>query len=215
MRGVAGDGADPGITEDEEVGAAGDAIDGVVRSGIAGDRLHGCERRQMAAGGEADDADAVGIDVVIGGAGAHQLHGAARIEQRNGKQIAVGTEPVLQDEGAKAARGEPVRDFPALEVGGQHGVRTAGQDDDGRAVAVAGLRIENGERGDVLAGIAFGLGGVARPQANGLDAEPRIVVAGCWRRAVFARMAIMPPSKTQSTMTQNLLIRPSGFPAQL
>ena len=72
--------------------------------GLAGDELGGGQGGEVAAGREADDHDAIGIDVVVGGAGAHGLHGAAGIEERNGEQIALGTEPVLEDEGAEAAR---------------------------------------------------------------------------------------------------------------
>ncbi len=73
----------------------------------------------MAAGREADDPDAVGIDMVIASAGADQLHGAAGVDQRHRQHVTVGGEPVAEDEGAEASRGEPVGHFAALEIGGQ------------------------------------------------------------------------------------------------
>ena len=134
VRGVAGDGAEPRIAEDEVVGPAGGAVDGVFGVGVAGDELGSGKRGQVPAGGETDDDDAIGVDVVVGGAGADGLDGAAGVEERNRQQIAVRGEPVAEDEGAEAAGGEPVGDFAALEVAGQMDVGAAGKDDDGRAV---------------------------------------------------------------------------------
>ena len=85
----------------------------------------------------------------------------------------------MENKGAKAAGGEPVGHLAAFKVGGQADVGSAGQHHDGRTVFVTALRVEDGERGNVFAGFSFRLGRVARPQADGLDAEERIVFAGC------------------------------------
>ena len=86
VRGVAGDGADPGIAEDEVVGAAGGAVDRVFGIGVAGDELRSGKRGEVAAGGEANDDDAIGVDVVIACAGADGLDGATGVEERNRQQ---------------------------------------------------------------------------------------------------------------------------------
>jgi len=46
--------------------------------------------------------------MVVGGAAADHLHGAAGVKQRHGEHVSVGGETVAEDEGAKAALGEPV-----------------------------------------------------------------------------------------------------------
>ena len=66
----------------------------------------------------------------------------------------------------------------AFEIAGQALIAAAGEDDDRGAVGVAVLRLEDGEGGDVVAGFAFGLGGVTGPEADGLDAEEVVVVVG-------------------------------------
>ena len=126
-----GDGVEPGIAEDEVVGTAGGAVDWVFGVGIAGNELRSGERGEVAAGREANDDDAIGIDVVIRRAGADGLDGAARVDERNGKQVAIRAEPVAEDEGVEAAGGEPVGHFAALEVAGEMKIRAAGKDDDG------------------------------------------------------------------------------------
>ena len=137
VRGVPGDGAEPGIAEDEVVGPAGDAVDWVFGVGGAGDKLGSGECGEVAAGGEANHNDAIGIDVVVGGAGADGLDGAARIEKRDGQKVAVRTEPVAEDEGVETAGGEPVGHFAAFKIAGKVDVCAAGKDDDGGAVPVA------------------------------------------------------------------------------
>ena len=88
-RRVRGDGVEPGIAEDEVVGTAGGAVNGwVFGVGIAGNKLGSGEGGEVAAGGEANDDDAIGIDVVIRGAGADGLDGAAGVEERDGKEVA-------------------------------------------------------------------------------------------------------------------------------
>src|SRR4051794_8512616 len=116
--------------------------------------------------------------MVVGGAGTNGLHCAARIEQRHGQQIAVRAEAVLQDESLKTARGEPVRDLAAFEVSGETSVGSAWQNDHRGTIRMPGLRIEDGERGNVFAGCALGLGRGAGPEANGADAEKGVVLAG-------------------------------------
>ena len=87
-------------------------------------------------------------------------------------------EPVAEDEGAEATGGEPVGHLAALEVTGQMNVGAAGKDDDGGAIFGALARPEDGERRDVVAGVALGLRRGSGPEADGLDAEKGIVGAG-------------------------------------
>jgi len=94
--------------------------------------------------------------VVIGSAAADGLNGAAGIDERHGQQIAVRGQPVADDEGAEAAGCEPVGDLAAFEVGGEIDVGAAGKDDNREAVGGARLGVEDGDGGDVFAGMAWG-----------------------------------------------------------
>ena len=85
----------------------------------------------MTAGGEADDHNAIGVDLVIPGPRPHGLNGATGVDERHGEQIAVRGEPVAENEGSEAARREPVCHLTALQVGGEMGVGAARQHDYG------------------------------------------------------------------------------------
>src|ERR1019366_9623345 len=102
MRRVARDSADPWIAEHQVIRSARDALDRVCRFRIGSNGLRGGESGKMASRREADHYNVIGRDGVIAGTGADQLNSATCIKQRNGKQIAVGTEPVAQHESAKA-----------------------------------------------------------------------------------------------------------------
>ena len=150
------------------VGPAGDALDGIVGVGLARDELGGRQRRQVPAGGKTDDHDAIGIDVVIGGAGPHRLHRPPRIEQRHRQQVSVGTEPVLQDKSAKAARRKPVGHLPAFEIRSQarHRRRPAAPPPPSRSrVPAAGAKI-----------VSVGMSSQALPLACGASPGHRRMV---------------------------------------
>ena len=68
-----------GIDEHLEVRAAVDAVDGIGSGGVAFAWRVSDERGDGAAGGETQDADAVRVDVELGGAGADEAHGAVGI----------------------------------------------------------------------------------------------------------------------------------------
>ena len=133
-------GADPGVAEDEVVGAAGDLLDDVFGVGVArgtnwvparAARWPPAEKPMMTM--------RVGVDLVVAGAGADGLDGAAGVEQGHGQEVAVRGESVAEDEGAEAANGEPVGDLSAFENAGEAGVSASGEDDDGRAGGVSSL----------------------------------------------------------------------------
>jgi hypothetical protein len=102
----------------------------------------------------------------------------------------------------EATRGEPVGKLAALQVGREVGIRATRKDHHSGAGALAALRLEDGERGRVLAGIALGLGGVAGPQSDGLDAEKGIVVSG--RRAGFLLRQRRRGQQPESQYCENL-----------
>ena len=117
------------VDEDGEVGAAADAVDGVgdwVGTGVEGGGGAGGE---VAAGGEADDADFVREEVPCGGAGAGEADGALEVHEG---AVAVVGDTVFEDEGGEAVAVEPCGDFRAFLVGDDVFVGTAGADDDGR-----------------------------------------------------------------------------------
>jgi len=117
-------------SEHQVVGAAGDAGNGIIGVRLARDGLGCGERGQMATGRKANHDNPVGVDLVVAGPRADQLHGAAGVQERPGQQVSVRGEPVAEDEGAKSARGKPVGHFAAFQIGGQADVRAAPQHDD-------------------------------------------------------------------------------------
>src|ERR1700722_18035943 len=98
----------------------------------------------MAAGGKADNGDAIGCDEVVARASPDDLNCALGIHQWNRQQIAISGQPVLQYESAESASGEPVGNLPAFEISGETVISAAWQDDDGGAVVIAVLRFEDG-----------------------------------------------------------------------
>ena len=128
-----------------------------------------------------------------------------------GQQIAVRGEPVAEDEGAKAARGEPVGHLAALQVA----ARRAYAPPEARSppsrwrCPVRGL--EDGQGGDVFAGVALGLGSVAGPQADGLNAQKGVVVAGRGAGCAFARERPSRPADRQPGVQRTVSWEPRRF----
>src|ERR1035438_1230505 len=121
-----------GVDGDGEVGAAGDFVGGVHRRVDAdgGDavRVDAGGGDEMAAGGEAEDADLVRVDVPLGGVEADQADGALRVFQRDGR-LRIGAPvrvrarrgyAVLQQHTGDAARYQPVADLGAFEIDGEN-----------------------------------------------------------------------------------------------
>ncbi len=90
----------------------------------------------------------------------------------------MGAEPVLEHEDPETTNSEPVGHLPALKIGGQMGIGATGQYNHRRPVAMTLWGIENAEGGNIFAGAALGLRGIAGPEPNGLDSEPGVVLAG-------------------------------------
>ena len=155
----------------------------------------------MAAGREADNHNLRGVDLVIPGPRPYQLHGAPRIQQRNREHIAVRSEPVTQNKSAKTAHRKPVGGLPALMVARQVDICAARKNHHGRTVFRAFHRLEDGQCWRVFAGLALGLGSVSRPQANGLDAQKIIVVAG---HGTGLYLRLRRPARQQNTNQQSV-----------
>ena len=86
----------------------------------------------MRSGGKAEDADAIGIDVPLGGVRADDAEGALRVLQGGGRfRIGAGVGHAVFHQDAGDADGvEPVADFGAFEIDGEDVVAAAGEDDD-------------------------------------------------------------------------------------
>ena len=87
-------------------------VDGVGSVGFAGVGLHGGEGSEFATGGETHDADAVGVDVPFGGAGANDAEGAAGVGHGvvldGVGAVGFAGEAVFEDEGGDAPGLEPL-----------------------------------------------------------------------------------------------------------
>ncbi len=87
---------------------------------------------EVSAGGEAEDADALGIDVPFGGVLADDAHGALGVLQGGvGFGIGAGAgDAVLHEHAGDAGGVEPVADLGAFEIDGEDVVAASGKDDD-------------------------------------------------------------------------------------
>ena len=103
---------------------------------------------EMRSGGKAKDADAIGIDVPLGGVRADEADGALCVlESGGGFRIGAGVrDAIFENDAGDAAGGEPVADFGAFEVDGEDVVAAAGKNDDCGAGGFGGGLIER-ERG--------------------------------------------------------------------
>ncbi len=128
-----------GIDERLEVGTAGLLLDDVGGVFFASVGLHGGESGQLTTSGEAEDANAVRLDVPLGSATANGADGAASIGHGvilNGVGAAFLTgEPVFQHKGGDAAITEPLGERVAFMAEAELGMTTARADDDGCAGA--------------------------------------------------------------------------------
>src|SRR5712672_2865217 len=107
---------------------------------------------QVGSCGEAEDADAMRVDVPFGGVLANYAERALGIlESRGGFGIRAGVgDAILQKDAGDADGGEPVADFGAFEVDSQDAVAAAGKDDYGGAGVLCGGCVQsNGGRGDI------------------------------------------------------------------
>src|ERR1700723_4079529 len=101
-------------------------------------------RGKMAAGGKAENADALGINAPLPGMLAYQAHGALRVlEGLDGFRIgAAPGHPILEQHASNAFGREPVATFRAFEINGENTVTAAGKNNhrrDGPRARVLGL----------------------------------------------------------------------------
>ncbi len=72
---------DDRVGQDQEVGTAADALDGIGGVGLAGVEVGAGGRRQVSAGREAHHADAIGGNAELRRAGAHEANRALRVAE--------------------------------------------------------------------------------------------------------------------------------------
>ena len=90
----------------------------------------------MAAGGEADDADFLRINLPLGSVGADGANRLLGVEERHVRTS--GWKTVFEDYAGDAVCVEPGGDAVAFALGHQAAVAAAGADDDRRAVRLLG-----------------------------------------------------------------------------
>jgi hypothetical protein len=185
-----------GVDDDGEVGAGVDFGVGVGSGGggfdvvVVGVGAH--EDGEIASGGEADDADARGVDVPGGGVGAGDAHGLLRVFEVGEVFgiVALFRDSVLDQKTGDADGVEPLAGVDAFAIPGEADVGAAGEDERGCSCVLHGRRRQvDRERGfgDVgepggavsadegvggLGDVGFGVGGlgglgcVVRPEGN-------------------------------------------------
>jgi hypothetical protein len=90
------------------------------------------QRREMASGGEAHDADSCGVERESWGVGMEILEGVECVEQGHGVSVQ-GSVPVLNDERGDAATLPPLGSLVAFMVEGEFFIAAAGANEDARA----------------------------------------------------------------------------------
>src|ERR1700722_10359666 len=117
------------IDYDDKVGAAAELVCGVqwiVKPLVEVSAQSG---GKMRAGGEAQDSNAVWINMPLGGVGAYDAEGALSILQRR-RRLGIWARlghTVLNQDATDAGRIEPVAYFRSFEVNGQDAVSAAGK----------------------------------------------------------------------------------------
>ena len=142
------------------------AVDGVGLGVGATGEVSGGGRGEVAASGEAPDADVVGPDAEVRSVKTDVADGPLRVPEFDGV-VVFGAEAVFENVGADTEVVEPGGDLSAFVVHGEIGVAAAGADDDagGRFVGTSG-RVE-GEGWFVSVGGALCTGGAVGPQKDG------------------------------------------------
>ena len=143
-----GEGEIPGIDNDGEVGAATELIGGVVRIVEAMFKMGAEGGSEMRSCGEAEDADAIRIDVPFDRMRANNAEGALGVlESCRGFWIGSGVGNAIFNENAgDTGGGQPIADFRALEVDGEDAIGSSRENDDGCAGAFIFRRIERESR---------------------------------------------------------------------
>ena len=141
-----------GIDDDGEVGAGVEFVDGLVGPFVVGVIAEGDD--EMRPGGEAESAEAVGVDVPLCGVGASDAHGLLGVfEVGSVFRIVIGERDAVLDEEAVDPDGvEPGADLGSFEIVGEDAVASAGEDEDGCAGVFGGWSRIEGEGGLADAG---------------------------------------------------------------
>jgi len=150
-----------GVDGDYEVGAGTDGGVGCRLAGALEVRVIAEDDDEMAAGGEAEDSDAAGIEVPFGSMSAgdaHRLLGVLEVGGVVGKVLLDGNS-VLGEDAVDSNGVEPGADLGAFEVVGEDTVASAGEDDDGGSSVVGcgcGVKGQGGlaDVGEVLERLA-------------------------------------------------------------
>ena len=139
-----------GVHRDHEAGP-GVAIQGRVFGVGAFVGMQAGEDAEVAAGAEAEDADAVGLETPLGGVMTDQAHGALGVLQRGGFGMLVVApwHAVLENDAGDAQSVEVIGDLGAFVFDGQDAVAAAGADQNGGAVGLLGLVNRDGGIADV------------------------------------------------------------------
>lgn len=190
--GVVGEGEVAGVEGDREVGAGGGPVGGIDGGVEAVGEVDAGGGDEMAAGGEAEDADLMRIQIKLGGVEADEGDGALGVFKGLGRggvgagfwELRFAGDAVLDEDAGDAAGSEPVADLSAFEINGEDLVAAAGEDEDGGVRGVMGRRVDgvggDGDGVDEDPGAAGdkvgGAGGL-----DGFGVLMRASVRGCGR----------------------------------
>ena len=160
------------VDEDEEVGPRRHPRDRVAGVRIAGLGARGHEPPERRAGREAGEADARRIELPLGRARPHDLHGALAVERARAVVVAR-RQPVGEHERGDAPRVQLLGHLEAFAAVHQHDVGAARRDHHRRAVALSLGRQERGQERRVERAVALRERHLARRPQRDVDVGRR------------------------------------------
>ena len=168
------------VAEDQEIRPAAYPFDRVAGGRIARVKMRSRARCQVAARGEAHDADAAGIDAIVRRFGANRADGPLRVAKFDRVMI-LGPEPVLQHERRDSDRVQPPRDIGSLFLHCEVLVAAAGTHHHRRTRSPA-LRHDEGINHRLIGGLGtLCAGGAIRPEQVAFLEAPEAAPTGRWR----------------------------------
>ena len=152
-----------GVDEYGEVGPAGNPIEGILGGWFPGLReMSGRGGGEMTAGGEANDADFLGVELPLLGLGSHRAYGPLCIHQ--GNEGAAPRQTVLEHHAGHPVSVQPLGDAMTLGSHDLPAITSAGTNDDGRPVGLC--RLMEMDPCVLLLELAFPDRGVVVPKGN-------------------------------------------------
>ena len=131
---------DDRVAQHREVGAATGLLDRIFRFSIAIIEVRRRCGSEVPAGGEAEDADALGIDIPLLRPRANGANGTLGVVERRGMAVAFATVPIIHNEAGHADGVQPAPNLMPFMIHRPVSVAAAGADDNRGSICLVLLR---------------------------------------------------------------------------